>query len=142
MFTYSKAPLVCLLLVLAVGWSCKALEEKQPQKCGMQEDCQTGVLTGTVTKGPLSPVGGARESRPSARAAGAKLVITRTTGDKTETATTGQDGIYRIILPAGTYRVTISQLPAGQFTKDLPATVTIKPGEETRLDVRLDTGIR
>ena len=142
LFINSKAPLICFLLVLGIAWSCNALQDGKGKETGMQAESQTGVLIGKVTIEPLSPVGGVEESRPPAPYAGAKLIIAQTAGDKTETAITGRDGIYRINLPAGSYRVTMAELPAGQFTKDLPATVTIRQGEEARLDVRLDTGIR
>jgi Carboxypeptidase regulatory-like domain len=119
------------------------LQDNQCKESGTQaECCQTGVLSGLVTIGPLSPVGGAKESRPPAPYAGAELVISQTAGNRTETAVTGQNGTYRIALPAGTYRVTLAALPDGQFTKDLPASVAIRQGEETRLNVHVDTGIR
>jgi hypothetical protein len=44
-------------------------------------------------------------------------------------------------LPPGRYDVLAGPLPVMQFTKDLPATVVIVPDQETRLDVRIDTGL-
>ena len=46
------------------------------------------------------------------------------------------------VLPPGTYRVEVGPLTGIEFTKDLPATVTVTAGQETRLDVHIDTGLR
>ena len=51
-------------------------------------------------------------------------------------------GHFSVRLAAGTYQITMSSLYGAMFTKDLPATVTIVSGQETRLDIHLDTGIR
>jgi hypothetical protein len=50
-------------------------------------------------------------------------------------------GNYHVELPAGTYVVDINHVGIDS-SKDLPKTVEIKPGEATRLDVDIDTGIR
>jgi len=55
---------------------------------------------------------------------------------------TDNQGAYSVRLPSGTYRVETAPLVGIEFTKDLPATVTIAAGQETRLDVTIDTGIR
>jgi len=39
-------------------------------------------------------------------------------------------------------QVTIPQLPIPQRTEDLPATVTVAAGQERRLDIQIDTGLR
>jgi hypothetical protein len=57
-------------------------------------------------------------------------------------AVTDQEGHYRLSLPPGSYRVEMGPLPPMQFTKDLPATVTITVGQETRKNIRIDTGMR
>ncbi len=109
---------------------------KQPQALGM------GTLTGSVTLGPVSPVqrpGGPPAGIP---AAGVKLLILSPTRQEIASVTTNAAGQFRVDLPAGTYRVEMVPRKGKEFTKDLPAIVTIIPGQEQRLDIRLDTGMR
>jgi carboxypeptidase family protein len=100
-----------------------------------------GTLKGRVTRGPLAPV--ERVGIPnSAPVAAARLEITTSTGGKITTVGSDSDGEYSAQLAPGTYLVTVTW-PAGAFNRpNLPATVTIKAGESTHLDIRLDTGIR
>ena len=63
-------------------------------------------------------------------------------GQEVQSVVTDAQGIYRISLPPGTYRVTMEPIPGVGLTKDLPATVTITKGQETLLDIYIDTGIR
>lgn len=63
-------------------------------------------------------------------------------GMRSRTVVTDDRGAYHVNLPAGTYRIEMAPLTQGMFTKDLPATVTITEGKETRLDILVDTGIR
>jgi hypothetical protein len=58
------------------------------------------------------------------------------------TVLTDQAGQYRLNLPPGSYLIEMAAAKGRGFTKDLPATVTITQGQETRLDIRIDTGIR
>lgn len=102
----------------------------------------SGTLVGRVTRGPQSPVEGAPGPRDAQAAQGAKLLISRPDGQPVLTVETDREGAYRAALPAGSYRVTMPSLTGVEFSKDLPATVTIVEGQETRLDLRIDTGIR
>jgi hypothetical protein len=102
----------------------------------------TGRLVGRVIRGPGSPVSGLPGSVDWAAAAGVKLAVTDIAKGATATVTTDATGHYRVNLGAATYEVTLVTIANSEFTKDLPATVTIEPGRETRLDVRIDTGIR
>jgi Carboxypeptidase regulatory-like domain len=102
---------------------------------------QTGVLAGQVTRGPLSPV-----ERPGvagrAVVPGAKVIVSTPDGQDIASATTDAQGLYSINLPPGTYRVMMTP-PAGLgFSKDVPATVSIADGRETRLELLIDSGIR
>lgn len=111
----------------------------QPIAKTQQREAQ-GALVGRVTRGPLSPVegvGAARSALP-----GAMIIISTPDGQEVASATTDAQGVYRMNLPLGTYRVTMAPLGGMEFSKDLPATVTIIRGRETRLDLRIDTGIR
>ena len=47
-----------------------------------------------------------------------------------------------MVLPSGTYCVTMAPLGPLGLTKDIPATVIITAGQATRLDIRIDTGLR
>jgi hypothetical protein len=101
-----------------------------------------GTLIGRVTMGPMFPVG--RSGDPDAPAAvpGARIVISSMDGQEIASAVTDKAGGYRVPLPPGSYRIDMPPLASGGFTKDLPVTVTIATGQETRLDIRIDTGIR
>lgn len=108
----------------------------------------SGLLVGRVTVGPLPP-GRGRPPSPGpvpggspAPVVGATIVISEPGGGAARSAVTDARGEYAISLAAGTYRVTMDIPPNLGFTKDLPAIVTITAGKETRLDIRIDTGIR
>lgn len=100
-----------------------------------------GALTGTVTLRPVTPA-----ERPGmasrAPAPGVKIVVSGPDGREIQSMLTDAAGLYRTSLPPGTYQVTIPQLPVPQYTKDLPATVSIVAGQESRLDIQVDTGLR
>lgn len=99
------------------------------------------VLVGRVTKGPLRPV--QPEGQLSAApVAGARIDVATADGNPVTRAETDATGAFRISLAPGTYQVTMSSFYGAMFTKDLPATITIGAGEEKRLDIVLDTGIR
>ena len=56
---------------------------------------------------------------------------------------TDSNGHYEIALPEGRYLVTLPRPLSGlTAVKDLPSEVQIQSGHRTRLDIRLDTGIR
>ena len=100
----------------------------------------TGVLTGRITRGPTTSV--ARPADAPAPAAGIEIRIEAPDGRPVIAARTDAQGIYRVEVPPGTYRVVTGPLGGMDFTKDLPATVVIARDQEMRLDVRIDTGIR
>lgn len=100
-----------------------------------------GVLTGTVVLWPVTPT--ERPGMPStAPAPGVRIVVSGPDGREIQSMLADAAGLYRTSLPPGTYQVTIPQLPIPQRTKDLPATVTIAAGQERRLDIKIDTGLR
>jgi hypothetical protein len=101
-----------------------------------------GVLIGSVTKGPISPVERSGEPRALTAVSGVGIVISSVTGQESTSVVTDADGRYRVRLAPGIYHIEMAPLAGGRFTKDLPATVTITEGQELRLDVRVDTGIR
>jgi hypothetical protein len=101
-----------------------------------------GTLTGRVTRGPMFPVSGPGVPAPSARpVAGAELKLLDSKGAVVATARTGADGFFRVAIPPGQYRVGRGTGFSGA-TKNLPSLVSVSPGNETRFDVVVDTGIR
>jgi hypothetical protein len=106
---------------------------------------ETGVLEGHVTIGPLVPVvrEGEPEPTPAPEVYASRQIVVYAQDGQTEVARVQIDGRgnYRVELPAGTYVVDINHVGIDS-SKDLPKTVEIKPGEATRLDVDIDTGIR
>ncbi len=101
-----------------------------------------GVLVGTVTMGPMSPVEGIGGLPGPVPVRGTTIVVSGLDRQETKSVVTDDRGVYRISLSAGSYRVEMAGLTGGRFTKDLPATVNITEAKETRLDIRIDTGIR
>lgn len=101
-----------------------------------------GVLYGSVTKGPLSPVVRPGQIRLASGVRGAQIEIITAQGQPIRSVKTDSKGAFTVTLPAGTYQITMSSLYGAMFTKDLPASITIVDGREKRLDIHLDTGIR
>jgi hypothetical protein len=74
--------------------------------------------------------------------ADAQIDLRRSDGTRSLSVKTDPKGAYKVLLPPGTYTVTMPSLYGAMFSKDLPATVTIMSGRQTWLDIHLDTGIR
>jgi hypothetical protein len=100
-----------------------------------------GFLVGQVSRGPLSPVEKAGESS-TAPVAGLQVRIAHMDGKPVETVVSDPQGHYQLTLPVGAYRVIVPHPPSGLWVKDLPAEVRIESGQTTRLNIRLDTGVR
>ncbi len=138
-----KYNLGLLLLALVAGVivvGCGA-DSGNPNPNDETEEVETGTLVGEVTRGPLSPVEG-NDTPSSEVAPGEELLIMTPTGEEVNSVITDDQGLYSIKLRPGTYVVDIASLDGIEFTKDLPTTVTITKGQETRLDIHIDTGIR
>jgi hypothetical protein len=105
------------------------------------QQLRVGILTGQVMQGPISPVeiGNERSTFPTG---GVQLRISRLNGKPVETVVTDSQGRYEIALPEGRYLVTLPRPLSGLMVKNLPSEVQIQSGHRTRLDIRLDTGIR
>ncbi len=101
-----------------------------------------GTLAGRITRGPMFPVSGpGAPAPPPSPVAGAELKIVDSKGVVVATARTEGDGRYHVALPPGQYRIEHGESFRGA-TKNLPATVTINDGQQTRLNIVIDTGIR
>jgi hypothetical protein len=134
--------LVNIVLIGAALVGCAEGARITPNPRGEKETVEKGVFAGRVMRSPTCPVGGAGMSCPAEPASGVTLSILSLGGEKIASVVTNDRGAYRVSLPSGTYRAETAPRPGLEFTKDLPATVTITTGQETRLDVTLDTGMR
>ena len=119
--------------------------------CGSQERTvlptgseirSTGGLAGVVTRGPTCPVQTKTTPCPPEPASGTRVLVLTPTGEQIGAPVTDNEGKYRVALPPGTYRIELGRLAGIEFTKDVPTTVIILEGRETRLDISIDTGIR
>ena len=135
----ANVTLICLALLvglLGLAGGSRADEGAKPPAAGM------GALTGSVTRWPMSPVQGPGLPPATAPAPGVKLVVYGPGRQEIATVLTDAAGHYRLNLPPGSYLIEMAAEKGRGFTKDLPATVTITQGQETRLNIRIDTGIR
>ena len=137
---YNLDLLLLAFVIAVIIASCDADSGNFNPNGGTQE-IDTGTLLGEVTRGPLSPL--ESDDTPSSEPApNEEIVIMTSGGEEFESVISDDQGLYAIDLTPGTYVVDIASLDGIEFTKDLPATVTITEGQETRLDIHIDTGIR
>lgn len=136
-------------MLVAIVMACGQGSGEIKQASGANPPTKMGVLVGRVTMGPMPPIAGGGPAPPgpvpggsTAPLPGAKILVLDTTGRKFGSVVTNNQGLYSIKLPPGAYRIGMAPLSGGMFTKDLPAIVTITEGQETRLDILVDTGIR
>jgi hypothetical protein len=135
--------ILSIILILNIIVGCANRVEVPNQAYGMAKGAAVaGKLTGKVMKGPTTPVGRPDMPSPSEPAVNVKLVIMTPAGQEAGSIVTNKQGVYSISLPPGTYRVETTSLTGIEFTRDLPATVVITEGRETRLDIHIDTGMR
>ena len=121
--------------------------------CGKQQihdggtASQIGFLAGKVSIGPLCPV---ERIPPDPRCQPTEETykawpIAVWTADKKNKITqiaVAADGTFKVELSSGSYVVDIDKQQPGIGGRNRPATVTIKAGETTRLNIDFDTGIR
>ncbi len=109
--------------------------------CGPQP---TGLLSGTVNIGPLTPVervGVPTPIPPPEMFTTRGIIIHKENGALVATLTFTPDGTYSVSLPIGTYRVEL--IPTGiDHADELPAIVVIHENQNTILNLTIDTGIR
>jgi len=101
---------------------------------------ERGTLFARVVRGPVSPVetGGGSSTQP---APGLELLLTRD-GRGVASAVTDLNGEFRLGLSAGVYSMDLADRSPAVVSKDLPAVIAIEPDRETRIEIRLDTGLR
>ncbi len=106
---------------------------------------EKGLLEGKVTIGPLCPVERYPPDprcQPNEETYKAWPIAVYTSDKNTKVAQIEPfiNGTYKVKLPSGEYIVDLEKQHV--FSKSLPATVIIKNGEITTLDIDIDTGIR
>jgi hypothetical protein len=98
-----------------------------------------GGLTGTVTRGPTTPV--CKVDEPcEAPAAGFVLSFQRAGAAAPVRTRTDAEGRYRVALPAGIYTVAGPARAIGRGV--VPMRVHVRAGHLDRIDFSVDTGIR
>ena len=140
----ARARLLYVMIVVALAIAGCTRSGGPSASGGGQADGSTepyGTLTGTITRGPMSPV--SRPGAPSSPVpvAGAELKILDLKGTVVATARTDSGGNYRVNLPPGNYRAERGTGFSGA-ARNLPAIIAISPAGQTRLDIWVDTGIR
>ena len=110
-----------------------------------------GILSGKVTKGPMSPVVLPNVDDAPSPVPHIKVVVRALNGNKFASARSGlvssialtnDDGYFRVALTPGTYEVALGPLSGMAFSKDVPATINIEAEREVRMNIHIDTGIR
>jgi len=101
-----------------------------------------GVLAGRVTRGPISPVILPNVGHTPSPVANVKVMVRALDANRFASAITNEEGYFRLALTPGTYQVTLGPLGGMAFSKDVPATITIKAESEIWMEIHIDTGIR
>lgn len=96
-----------------------------------------GTLTGLVIRSPISPV--CRVGTPCSAPARRLGLVFRRPGATVKTQTDGT-GRYRILLPAGTWHVSLGRTGLGTTVE--PPTLRVVAGRIRHADLSIDTGIR
>jgi len=129
-FIFVMIPLLCVIVVMT---------------CGCPNGTQPpGILEGTVTIGPLTPVEtpGDKPPVPPEVYESRKVMVHDAQGRALiAQVDIGNDGMYRVELPPGGYMVDINRIGIDS-SADVPMSVQIQSGETVRLDIDIDTGIR
>jgi hypothetical protein len=94
-----------------------------------------------VLKGPLQPV--AQEGEPdTAPVVGALVSIAPAAGGRVRQGTTDTAGVVRVLVPAGTHRVSVEVCPGTMSLPKLVETVIVSAGTFAATTLVCDTGIR
>jgi len=104
-----------------------------------------GILGGTVSVGPLCPV--ERIDRPCSvppEAYTSRGVVVFASDGVTvvDRRRISADGTFQFILSSGEYIIDLEKTGFGNNSKDVPARITVIPGQTTKIHIDIDTGIR
>lgn len=131
--------LIVIAGVIAVT-ACAHAERRSAHRAA--NAASTGILIGRIVRGPTSPISAPGiPAPPPPPVAGAQLKVLNLQGTTVATVRSATDGKFQVTLPAGRYRVERGS-GLGGGTKNIPAKVTIRAGQQTRLNILIDTGIR
>jgi hypothetical protein len=136
------------ITLVVVLLTCSHVPDGRAQGDGAPQASSTGMLFGRVTAmrppgpGEGGVPGGPIPGGSSAPVAMARVGIAPVGSAHISWVVTSEDGSFAIHVPAGPYRVTLETRPGMGVARGLPATVTIEAGQQRRLDIHLDTGIR
>ena len=101
---------------------------------------EQGTISGKVTIGPLCPVEPCPDPSPDIYAS-RQLVLQPRSGSPTYVQL-NSDGSFQATVNAATYAVNLTNCTFLGCKYSLPKTITVKPNENTAIDINIDTGIR
>ena len=102
----------------------------------------TGTIEGRVTIGPWTPVEPVGGSHPPPEVyTSRRIILEGTLLPRVEIPMNGT-GYFTAEVRAGTYSLTMSNCTFLGCSRVLPMTITVKPGQTTKLQIEIDTGIR
>jgi hypothetical protein len=99
-----------------------------------------GTIAGKVSIGPLCPVEPCPGPTPDVYSSRSLLLRAKESPELQVPLST--DGTFSATVPAGVYEVTLSDCTFLGCQHALPRTVVVKAGEESLIDIEIDTGIR
>jgi hypothetical protein len=103
------------------------------------------MIEGTVTAGPVCPVERASPDPSCApRPVKGAVIVVADAATKAEVARASTDphGSYSVVVPQTGALIVTAQPVTGLMGVPAPVTITLRPGEDRRLDLTYDTGIR
>ena len=101
---------------------------------------EQGTISGKVTIGPLCPVEPCPNPIPNIYTS-RQLILQPGSGDPIYVQL-NSDGSFQATVNAGTYTVNLTNCTFLGCKYSLPKTITVKPNENTVIDINIDTGIR
>ncbi len=101
-----------------------------------------GTIQGTVTIGPWTPVEPIGGSHPPPEVYTSRHIILEGTFQPRIEIPMNGTGYFTAHVRPGTYSLTMSNCTFLGCSRVLPMTVTVKQGETTTLQIKIDTGIR
>lgn len=104
-----------------------------------------GIFEGTVSVGPICPVERIDEPcsvPPEAYTSRTVAVFTLDGTTLVDRKRISADGTFQFILPSGGYIVDLEKAGFGNNSNDVPARITVIPGQTIKIHIDIDTGIR